>query len=150
MPRDRFGISKKVRLGLICVLLPYVLLTDNHVPLAVIRETPPSTPLLDGDSNYDPVQLGESDGDGATVMLRSAFEDMPGMDRRVARPVALDSHNKHWVRAQFAHRRPLWFIICHGVVKLFAYKWLAGALFDYPELYLLSPAQWQDILEKFQ
>jgi SAM-dependent methyltransferase len=138
-----------VRIGLICALLPYVLLTDHHLPLAVVREAPPTTPLLDGDSNYNPVQLGESDHDGATVTLRYAFEDLPGVDRRILRPVALDAHNKHWVRTQFAHRRPLWFIICHGVVKLFAYKWVAGALFDYPELYLLSPAQWESILETF-
>ncbi len=149
MPRDRFGVSKKVRVGLICALLPYILLTDDHVPLAAIREAPPRTPLLDGDSNYDPVQPGESEGDGATVTLRYAFEDIPGVDRRVARPVALDAHNKRWVREQFAHRRPLWFIVCHGVVKLFAYKWVAGALFDYPELYLLSPAQWTDLLGPF-
>ena len=144
-----FGVSKKIRVGLICVLLPYALLTDDHVPLAAVREAPPSTSLLVPGGTYDPVQLGESDSDGATVTLRYAFTDLPDLGRTVARPVALDAYTKHWVREQFAHRRPLWFIICHGIVKLFAYKWVAGALFDYPELYLLSSAHWKDLLAPF-
>lgn len=145
-----FGVSKKARVGLICILLPIVLMTENtRTPLGAMHEAPSSAPLSAPGGHYDPVQLGASEDDGATVTLRYAFNELPGVDRAAARPVALDTYSKRWIREQFARRRPLWFLVCHGFVRLFAYKWVAGALFNYPELYLLSPTHWKDLLYPF-
>lgn len=145
-----FGVSKKVRVALVCVLLPFVFFgEDTHVPLKKVREAPPRTPPLGPGGSYDPVALPEDEAEGATVTLRYAFEPLPGVDHALEHPVALDPATKQWVREQFAHRLPLWFMVSHGLVKLFAYKWVAGALFSHPELYLLSPSHWEELLRPF-
>lgn len=158
-----FGLSKTARVAIISLLVPFLLYTeDSHVPLASVREAPPLQlePLTAGGS-YDPVLppadvtdsssvdvrvLKSQQQQGAIVSLRYAFGRVPGLDRTLEHPVALDAATKQWVHEEFANVAPTWLLIVFGTVKLCAYKWVAGAIFMHPELYLLSPAHWEVLL----
>ena len=145
------GLSREVRVGLIAILVPIiVLLDDNHAPLAGVEEAPLSTPspLLGGsEGSYWAAgyALGAPGADGAVVQLRYAFGDL-GSAAPFAQPLQLDEETRDWVSARHASAVPTWISLSYGVVKLFCYKWVAGALFQQPELFLLSAAQWEALL----
>ena len=138
-------------MGLIAILVPIiVLLDDNHAPLAGVEEAPLSTPspLLGGsEESYWAAgyALAAPGADGTVVQLRYAFGDL-GSAAPFAQPLQLDEETRDWVSARHDSAVPTWISLSYGVVKLFCYKWVAGALFQQPELFLLSAAQWEALL----
>lgn len=60
----------------------------------------------------------------------------------------LDAETRQWVEQKFAKTATDAYVVLYRVVGLFAYKWIATAVFDFPEVFMCSQEQWELLLAR--